>query len=157
MSNISRLYRNDKISVLFERLLSKGYESIRFGKLSFIYGKLFKVEKYIKTNGDHHYEIYHTNSNMYRPMENELIDLFLRDDPQHIENCLALTYKQNTLESYSDDIKKGHVKLTDKMTTEIKALNKNIQSLLNINAINLNTYLNDKTNNKIRPPKSRSD
>ena len=90
-------------------------------------------------------------------MENDLIDLFLKDEPSHIENCLALTYKQNTLESYSDDIKKGHIKLTDKMTTEIKTLNKNIQSLLNINAINLNTYLNDKTKNKIRPPKSGSD
>ena len=90
-------------------------------------------------------------------MENDLIDLFLKDEPSHIENCLALTYKQNTLESYSDDIKKGHIKLTDKMTTEIKTLNKNIQSLININAINLNTYLNDKAKNKIPPPKSGSD
>ena len=94
---------------------------------------------------------------MYRPMENDLIDLFLQDDPKHIENCLALTYRQNALEKYSDDIKKGHIKLTDKMTNEIKSLNKNIQSLLNINAINLNTYLNDKTKNKIHTPDSRSD
>lgn len=156
MSDISKVYRNDKISVLFNRLVSKGYESVRFGKLSFIYGKLFKVEKYIKTSGDHHFEIYHTNSNMYRPMENELIDLFLQDDPRHIENCLSLTYKQNSLEKYSDDIKKGHIKLTDKMTNEIKTLNKNIQSLLNINAINLNTYLNDKTKNKIQTPNGRT-
>ncbi|MBH21751.1 MAG: hypothetical protein CML98_08285 [Rhodobiaceae bacterium] len=157
MSGISKAYRKDKISILFERLLNKGYEAMSFGRLSFIYGKLFKIEKYLKTSGDHHYEIYHTNSNMYRPMENELIDLFLEDDPTHIENCLALTYKQNTLERYSEDIKFGHIKLTDKMTTEIKYLNKNIQSLLNINAINLNTYLNDKTKNNLQSPDDRSD
>ena len=75
MSDISRVYRNDKISVLFNRLISKGYEPMEFGRLSFIYGKLFKVEKYIRKDGDHFFEIYHTNSNMYRPMENDLIDL----------------------------------------------------------------------------------